>query len=84
MNSKSFRSHVNNISEDKSLNKHNQIHSYSLHIFLFSLKIPIPFADLEELYLFMFGLNLVNDEFLFVIWDLKYNRIIDIFEKSNA
>jgi|GEM_PF-1824999 len=57
---------------------------YSLHIYLFSVVIPIPFDDIEELYLFMFSLNSINDELIYLIWDLKLNQIIDFFERSNA
>ena len=57
---------------------------YSLHIYLFAVCIPIPFDDLEELYLFMFMLNSVNDEIIYLIWDLKYKHIIDFFTRQNA
>jgi len=57
---------------------------YSLHIYLFAICIPIPFDDLEDLYLFMFSLNSVNDEIIYLVWDLELNQIIDFFESQNA
>lgn len=51
---------------------------YKLEIWLEKTMIPLTFHNKENLYLLMFSLHSINSILLYIIWDVKYNQLLDV------
>ena len=57
---------------------------YTLKIFLTIKVINVHFSDLDSLYTFLFALNALNHDVLYMVYDNVNDRLIDFYSSKHA
>ena len=55
---------------------------YLLKIYLPKSLFEIPFYHIEDLYSFLFSLNCINKEIIYMVWDIKNNHLLDVITRK--